>query len=97
MIFHGIRTSIAKKPYSFVVLQGGGGDPDSLSPSGSAHEDRIISTPDTQQTKRQVRISRICHTHRSQTNQWHREEGILEQTNKDTHDIKYMFGLASLS
>ena len=25
MIFSGIRTSIAKKPYIFVILQGGGG------------------------------------------------------------------------
>ena len=27
MIFQGIRTSIAKKPYIFVIVQGGGGRP----------------------------------------------------------------------
>ena len=36
-IFHGIRTSIAKEPHSFVIFQGGGA-PDPLPPSGSAHE-----------------------------------------------------------
>ena len=34
VIFQGIKTSIAKKPYSFVILQGG---PDPLYPSGSVH------------------------------------------------------------
>ena len=28
---------MAKKPYIFVIFQGGGGGPDPLSPSGSAH------------------------------------------------------------
>ena len=32
VIFQGIRTSIAKKPYIFVIFQGGGGGPDPLSP-----------------------------------------------------------------
>ena len=36
MIFQGIRTSIAKKPYSFVIFQVGGPDP--CPSSGSAHE-----------------------------------------------------------
>ena len=31
VIFQGVRTSIAKKPYIFVVFQGGG-DPDPFSP-----------------------------------------------------------------
>ena len=35
MIFQRIRANIARKPYSFVIFQGGGADP--LSPSGSAH------------------------------------------------------------
>ena len=38
MIFKGIRTSIAKKPYIFVIFQvggGGGGGPNPV--SGSAH------------------------------------------------------------
>ena len=34
-IFHGNRTSIAKKPYIFVIFQGGVGTP--FPPSGSAH------------------------------------------------------------
>ena len=34
MIFQGILTSIAKKPYIFVIVQGG---PDLRSPSGSTH------------------------------------------------------------
>ena len=37
VIFQGIRTSIAKKPYIFVIFQGGP-DPLSPPPSGSAHE-----------------------------------------------------------
>ena len=36
MVLQGIRASIAKKPYTFVIFQGGG-SPDPLSPSGSAH------------------------------------------------------------
>ena len=36
MIFQGIRTSIAKKPYICVIFQGGSGPP--VPPSGSAHE-----------------------------------------------------------
>ena len=32
VIFKGIRTSIAKRPYIFVIFQGGGGGPDPLSP-----------------------------------------------------------------
>ena len=36
VIFQGIRTCIARKPYIFVIFQGGGPDP--LSPSGFAHE-----------------------------------------------------------
>ena len=36
--FQGIRSSIAKKFYDFVIFQvGGGGGPDPLTPSGSAH------------------------------------------------------------
>ena len=35
-IFQGIWTSIAKRPYIFVIFQGGGG-PDPCSPSVSAH------------------------------------------------------------
>ena len=38
MIFQGIRTSIAKKAYIYVIFRGGGGGPDSLPPSGSAHD-----------------------------------------------------------
>ena len=34
--FQGIRTSIAKKPYDFVIFQGGS-DPLPPPPSGSAH------------------------------------------------------------
>ena len=43
MIFQVSPTSIAKRPYSFVIFQcvcvggGGGGGPDPLPPSGSAH------------------------------------------------------------
>ena len=36
MIFQGIRTSIAKKPYIFVIFQGGVEPP--VLPSGSAHD-----------------------------------------------------------
>ena len=36
MIFQGIRTSFAKKPYIFVIFQGGL-DPLSPTPSGSVH------------------------------------------------------------
>ena len=32
VIFKGIRNSIAKKPYIFVIYQGGGGGPNPLSP-----------------------------------------------------------------
>ena len=32
MILQGIRNSIERKPYIFVIFQGGGGDPDPLSP-----------------------------------------------------------------
>ena len=39
MFFQGIRTSITKKPYSFVLFQGVGPDPLPLSLSGSAHGD----------------------------------------------------------
>ena len=35
VVFKGIRTSIAKKPYIFVIFQG---SPDPLPPSGSAHD-----------------------------------------------------------
>ena len=36
--FQGIRTNIAQKPYIFVIFQGGGGGgPDPLSHSNSAH------------------------------------------------------------
>ena len=38
MIFQGIRTSIAKKPYIFVIFQGGGGVEPPVLPSGSAHD-----------------------------------------------------------
>ena len=42
VIFQGIRTSIAKKPFIFVIFQGGGGGLDPFvvphPPSGSAHE-----------------------------------------------------------
>ena len=40
MIFQGIRISIAKKPYIFVIFRGGGGGPELLPPTpcGSAHE-----------------------------------------------------------
>ena len=37
VIFQGIQTSIAKKPYSFVIFQRGGPDPLSPPPSRSAH------------------------------------------------------------
>ena len=37
VIFQGIRTSIATKPYIFVNFQGGGG-PDPYPSSGSAHD-----------------------------------------------------------
>ena len=38
VIFQGTRTSIAKKPYIFVIFQGGGrGGPDHLSPSGQMY------------------------------------------------------------
>ena len=38
VIFQGIRTSIAKKPYTFVIFQGGPGPPTPPPPaSGSAH------------------------------------------------------------
>ena len=33
----GLQTNIAKKLYIFVIFRGGGGGPDPLSPSGSAH------------------------------------------------------------
>ena len=36
LVFQGIPTSIAKKPYIFVIFQGGGSGPPAL-PSGSAH------------------------------------------------------------
>ena len=37
VIFQGIQTSIAKKPYIFVIFQGGGLDPLPPHSSGSAH------------------------------------------------------------
>ena len=37
VLFQGIRTSIATKSYIFVIFQGGGVGPDTLSPSGSTH------------------------------------------------------------
>ena len=37
VIFQGIRTSTTKKTFSFVIFQGGGGGPDPMPPSGSAH------------------------------------------------------------
>ena len=38
MIFKGIRTSIAKKPYIFVIFQGGGGGSrPPVRPSGPVH------------------------------------------------------------
>ena len=37
MGFQGIRTSIAKKPYIFVIIRGGGEESEPLPPSGSAH------------------------------------------------------------
>ena len=43
VIFQGIRTSIAKKPYIFEIFQGGGGVRRTLSPpSGSAHDLRCL-------------------------------------------------------
>ena len=41
--FKGIRTSIAKEPYIFVIFQGGGRGPDPPvpPPSGSAHEHKV--------------------------------------------------------
>ena len=36
--FQGIRTSIAKKNYNFVIFQGG---PNPMPPSGSAHADEM--------------------------------------------------------
>ena len=37
-IFQGIRTSIAKKPYIFVIFQEGGPDPLPPTPAGSTHD-----------------------------------------------------------
>ena len=37
VIVQGIRTSIAKKPYMFVIFQRGGGPDSKLPPTGSAH------------------------------------------------------------
>ena len=41
MIFKGIRTSIAKKPYILVIFQGGGVRTPCPPPSGPAHALRI--------------------------------------------------------
>ena len=38
VIFQRVRTSIAKKPYIFVIFHGGGGVRTPCPPSGSAHE-----------------------------------------------------------
>ena len=38
MIFQGIGTSFAKKPYIFVIFQGGGESGPPVLPSGSAHD-----------------------------------------------------------
>ena len=38
----GVRTSIAKKPYIFMIYHGGGGGPDPLPLSGSAHVNKYI-------------------------------------------------------
>ena len=44
-IFQGIRTSIiAKKPYIFVIFQGGGSGPPVPHPCGSAHVEAFYST-----------------------------------------------------
>ena len=43
LIFQGIGTSIAKKPYIFVIFQGG---PDPGPPSGSAHRVSVNVTGD---------------------------------------------------
>ena len=49
MIFHEIRTSIAKKPYIFVIFGGGGGGPDPCPLSGSAHAKyAMMRTPNLQ-------------------------------------------------
>ena len=45
MVYKGIRTSIAKKPYSSVLFRGGGGT-DSCPPSGSAHVRNIVGSDD---------------------------------------------------
>ena len=44
MIFQGIWTSIAKKPYIFVIYLafGGGGGPDPLYPSWSTHGSKVL-------------------------------------------------------
>ena len=42
LVFQGIRTSIAKKPYIFVIFQGGGGGGlDPMSPPPDPHMDYI--------------------------------------------------------
>ena len=47
VIFQGIRTSIAKKPYTFVIFQGGGSGPSVPPHSGSAHGLKRLSAEDT--------------------------------------------------
>ena len=43
LFFQGIRTSTAKIPYICVIFRGGG-CPDPLSPSDSAHDDKGVQT-----------------------------------------------------
>ena len=41
--FSGVWTKIAKKPYIFVIFQGGGGEgPDPLSPSGHGQYETVL-------------------------------------------------------
>ena len=58
-IFQGIRTCIARKPYIFVIFQGG---PDPLAPSGSAHA-HIWRQIWIKQEHKQRRSYHICSTH----------------------------------
>ena len=51
--FSGDLASIAKKPYIFVIFQGGGG-PNPLSPSGSAHAIALFVCADAYHTSQQV-------------------------------------------
>ena len=59
VIFQGIRTSVAKKPYIFVIFQGGGSEPPA--PSPPLMDPHMTQWPPTYEWLRAVRQILIQH------------------------------------